>query len=95
MIEALVSSLSQYLALLGGDGGVPVDEFGEDSTERLDTQGQWRHVQQQHVGDITGQDSALDGSSDGNGLIRVHRLTGGTAKQVLNCLLNLQTNRGG
>jgi hypothetical protein len=29
-----------YLGLLGGDGGVPVDELGEHSTQGLNTQGE-------------------------------------------------------
>jgi hypothetical protein len=34
-----------YLGLLGGDGGVPVDELGEHSTQGLNTQGEGSHVQ--------------------------------------------------
>lgn len=80
-----------YLALLGGNSGVPVDEFGEDSAEGLDTQRQRCHIQQQHISDITGQNATLDGCTDGNGLVRVDRLAGSTTEQVLNRLLNLQT----
>lgn len=80
----------KYLALLGGNCGVPVDEFGEDSAQGLNTQRQRRHIQQQHISDITGQHTTLDGCADGNSLVRVDRLAGGTAEQVLNCLLNLQ-----
>lgn len=79
----------QYLALLGGDGGVPVDEFGEDSAQGLDTQRQGCDIQQQHIGDITGQNSTLDGCTYGDGLVRVDGLAGSAAEQVLNRLLNL------
>lgn len=82
--------LDQYLALLGGDCGVPVDEFGEDSTQGLDTQRQRCHIQQQHVSDVTGQNTALDGRSYGNSLIGVDRPAGSATEQVLDCLLNLQ-----
>lgn len=81
----------KHLALLGGNCCVPVDEFGEDSPKGLNTQRQRRHIQQQHVSDITSQHTTLDGCSNGNGLVRVDRLAGSTAKQVLNSLLNLQT----
>lgn len=83
---------STYLALLGGNCGVPVDELGEDPTQSLNTQWQRRHIQQQHVSDVTGQDATLDGCSYGNSFIRVDRLAGSTTKQVLDCLLNLQTH---
>lgn len=79
-----------YLALLSGNGGVPVNEFGENSTQGLNTQRQWCHIQQQHISDITGQNTTLDGCSNGNSFIGVDGLAGGAAKQVLNCLLNLQ-----
>lgn len=36
--------LVKYLALLGGNCGVPVDEFGEDSAQGLNTQRQWCHI---------------------------------------------------
>lgn len=84
----------QYLALLGGNGGVPVDEFGEDSAQGLDAQRQGRHVQQQHVGDVARQHAALDGGADGHGLVRVHRLAGSAAKQVLHRLLDLEEEQG-
>jgi hypothetical protein len=29
-----------YLGLLGGDGGIPVDELGEHTTQGLNTQGE-------------------------------------------------------
>lgn len=84
----------KHLALLGGNCCVPVDEFGEDSPKGLNTQRQRCHIQQQHVSDITSQHATLDGCSNGNGLVRVDRLAGSTAEQVLNSLLNLQTKAG-
>ena len=67
-------SPSTHLALLSGDGGVPVDELGEDATEGLDAEGQRGHVEEEDVGDVTGQDAALDGSAHGDGLVGVHSL---------------------
>ncbi len=37
------------LLLLGGDGGVPLDEGGHDTASGLQTQGQWGHIQQEQV----------------------------------------------
>ena len=37
------------LLLLGGDGGVSLDEGGHDTTSSLQTQGQWGHIQKQQV----------------------------------------------
>ena len=51
------------LRLLGGHGGVPLDEGGHDSAGRLNTQRERCHVQQEQVLDslvlITGQDGRL------------------------------------
>ncbi len=79
-----------YLALLGGDGSVSVDELGEDPPQRLDAERQRRDVQQQHVGHVSGQNASLDGRSDGHGFIRVHRLAGSAAEQILDRLLDLR-----
>ena len=38
-----------YLALLGRDGGVPVNELGEHTSQSLNPKGQWSDIQQQHI----------------------------------------------
>lgn len=83
-----------YLALLCGNCGISVYKFGEDTTQGLNTQREWGHVQQKHVSDVTGQNASLDGCSDGNSLIGIDGLAWSAAKQILNSLLNLhnQTN---
>ena len=48
-----------YLALLGGDCGVSVDELREDPPKGLDTEGEGGDVEQQHIGHISSQDTAL------------------------------------
>lgn len=90
-----LQSCFKYLALLGGNCGVPIDEFGKDTTQRLDTQRQWSHIQKQHIGYIASQNATLDGCPNSDSFIRVHRLAGGSAKQILDCLLNLQGGCGG
>lgn len=71
------------LGLLGGDGGVAVNQTSEDTTEGFDTERQGSDIEQQDIGDFTSQDSTLDGSTNGNSLIRVDRLSGVTAKHAL------------
>ncbi len=55
----------ELLHLLGGDGGVPLDDGGEHSSRRLQTQRQRRHVEQEQVLNclvlVSTQDSGLHG----------------------------------
>merc|ERR1719512_687920 len=66
------------LRLLGGNGGVPLDELGHDAAGSLQAHGQGSHVQQQQVldlrGALTSEDGSLDSSAEGNGLIRIDGL---------------------
>lgn len=55
------------LRLFSGDGGVPLDEHGHDSTCGLDAQRQRGHIQQQQVLDVLGLVTAQDGCLDGCG----------------------------
>jgi hypothetical protein len=69
------------LGLLGGDGGVTLDERGHDTTSGLNTEGERRDVEKKDlVGGlgrgVTRQDSGLDGGTVGNGLIGVDGLAG-------------------
>ena len=58
----------EHLGLLGGDGGVPLDERGCDSSEGLDGEGQRGDVEQEDVLDVSGQDCSLDGRTHGYAL---------------------------
>lgn len=60
-----------HLALLGGNGCVPVDEFGEHPSKGLDTERQWCDIQKEHISNISSQHASLDGSSNGHSLIWV------------------------
>uniref|UniRef100_A0A1I8I9W5 Secreted protein n=1 Tax=Macrostomum lignano TaxID=282301 RepID=A0A1I8I9W5_9PLAT len=68
----------ERLRLLGGDGGVPLDEGRHHAASGLDAERQWRHVQQQEVlhrlGLVAVQNGGLDGGAVGDGLVRVDRL---------------------
>lgn len=84
---------SFYLALLGWNGGVPVDKLCEDTSQSLNTQRQGSDIQEQHICDITSQHTSLNGSSNGHSLIRINSFTWGSAKEILHSLLNLSTKK--
>ena len=50
------------MALLGGDGGIPVDELCEDPSQGLNAQGEGSHIQQQQVLHVLRLVSRQDGS---------------------------------
>ena len=85
----VVSGSREGLGLLGGDGGVAVDQTSEDTTKGLDTERQGSDIEQKHVSDLTSQDSTLDSSTDGNSLVRVDRLGGLTTEDRLDRLGDL------
>ena len=76
------------LALLGGDGGIPVDQPGEHAAHGLNAQGQRRYIQQQYVLHLAAQHAALDGSANGHALVRVDALEGLLAGDLLHQLLH-------
>ncbi|KAH6607458.1 hypothetical protein Trco_003771 [Trichoderma cornu-damae] len=77
------------LGLLGGDGGVSVDQTGEDTSQSLDTEGEGSNVKEEEILDFTGEDSALDSGAHGDGLVRVDGLGGVTSEDGLDRLGNL------
>ena len=70
----VVGGGGEDLALLGGDGGVALDELGEHAAHGLDAQGQGGDVQQQQALHVAGQHAALEGSAHGHALIGVDAL---------------------
>ena len=78
----------EHLALAGRNGGVPLDQLGEDMAFCFQTQAQGRHVQQQNVLDFTAENTALDGRADGDAFIRVNALEGLLAGYFLHGFLN-------
>lgn len=79
------------LRLLGGDDSVAGDELGEDATSGLDTEGKRADVNEDDIFDtfLARQDTTLDGSTVGDGLIGVDSLGGLLAKVFLDELLDL------
>merc|ERR1719433_907448 len=63
------------LSLLGGNGGVPLDQASHDTSSGLNAKRQGGNVKEKQVADslagITSQDSSLDSSSIGNSLVGV------------------------
>jgi hypothetical protein len=88
------------LGLLGGDGGVALDESSHDSTSGLDTERERRDVEKKDLvgglgGCVTRQDSGLDGGTVGNSLIGVDGLVGLLAvEEVGDHLLDLGDTGG-
>jgi hypothetical protein len=76
----VVRESGEDLRLLGGDGGVALDQRSHDTTSSLDTEGQRGDVEKKDLlglgGGVSSKDSSLDGSTVGNSLIGVDGLVG-------------------
>ena len=79
----------ERLALLGGHGGVLLNQLGHDPAQGLDAQRQRGDVEQEHVLDLALEHAALDGRADGHHLIRVDALVRILAEDGLDLLLHL------
>ena len=84
----VVRSGGEDLALLGGDGGVAVDDLGADTAQRLDAEAQRGDIQQQQALDIALQNAALNGSADSNALIGVDALERLAAQLLLDSVID-------
>ena len=70
------------LRFLGRNRRILLDQRRGDTTHGFDTERQRRHVQQQHVLDVTGQYRALKRGTHGNRLVRVYILAGLLAEKL-------------
>merc|ERR1719410_455778 len=82
------------LGLLGGDGGVPLDQGGHHSSGCLDTKRQRSNIKKQQIRNsfrgVSSEDGGLDSCSVGHSLIRVDRLVQFlSVEEVLEQLLDL------
>lgn len=84
-----VGSGREGLGLLGGNGGVAVDQTGEDTAKGLNTERQRGDVEKEEVSDLAREDTTLDGGTDGDSLVRVDGLGGVTAEDALDGLGDL------
>ena len=78
----------EHLALLGGDGGVLLDQRAGHAAEGLDAEGEGGHIQQQHIADIAGQHRRLNGRAHRHRLVRVHITARLLAEEVRHLLLH-------
>ena len=78
----------ENLSLLGGDGGIALNDLGHDAAQGLHTQGQRSNIQQQQALDIAGENTALQGSAQGHTLIGVDALEGLLAHEALDSFLD-------
>ena len=76
------------LALARRDGRVLFDQLGEHAAERLDSQRQRSHVEQQHVFDFALEHARLDCRADRDHFVRVDALVAFLAEQALDALLH-------
>ena len=67
----IVSCCAEDLGLLSGNGGVAIDQAGEDASQCLNTQGEGRHIKQEQIPDIAAQDTALNGGAQCHDLVRI------------------------
>lgn len=72
----VVVSRGEGLAALGRDRGVALDQLGHHATLGLDTEAQWRNVQQQNVFHLTLEYTGLQRRADGHDLVGVDALVG-------------------
>mmetsp|Transcript_44578 Transcript_44578/g.73788 ORF Transcript_44578/g.73788 Transcript_44578/m.73788 type:complete len:402 (-) Transcript_44578:1000-2205(-) len=78
---------------------VALDEFGHHTAGSLDTQRQWRHIQQQQIASlahlVTTQNRRLNGCTIRDSLVRVDRFARIASIEIfLNHLLNFRDTRG-
>jgi len=85
----IISSSREDLGFLGGDGGISLDHSGENTSQSFNTQRKRSDIKKQDILDISDQDTSLDGSTHGNGFIRVNSLAWRLSENVLDKLLNL------
>ena len=95
----LVLIRGEGLALLGRDDCASLNDGSHDTSNSLDTERQWRNIDEKNVlsllGGLSAKNTTLDGSTVGNGLVWVDasvRLF--AVEEVLNELLDLGDTSG-
>mmetsp|Transcript_28860 Transcript_28860/g.48513 ORF Transcript_28860/g.48513 Transcript_28860/m.48513 type:complete len:462 (+) Transcript_28860:116-1501(+) len=88
-LRLVVSGGGEGLSLLGGDGGVAGDETGEDTADSLKTKRERGDVEEEKTLELALEDTALDGSAHGDGLVGVDALEGLLAVEALDGLDDL------
>jgi hypothetical protein len=83
-----VGGSGEDLGFFGGDGGVAVDETGEDTAEGFNTEGEGSDIEEEDIGDIAGQDGSLDGSTNGDGFVGVDGFGGISLEESFDGFIN-------
>ena len=86
----VVGGGGEDLALLGGDGGVALDELGVHAAHGLNAQGQGGDVQQQQALHVAHQHAALEGGAHGHALVGVDALEALLAGELLHQGIRLE-----
>lgn len=84
----VISSGGESLGLLGRNGSVSADQTSKNTSHSLDTQRQWSNIEEENVLYVTGQDSALNSSTDSDGFVGVDGTVGLFAEEGLDEFLN-------
>ena len=70
----VLAGRGENLALAGGDGGVALDELGENAAHGFDAERERGDVEQQDILDFAAEYAALHGGADGDHFVGVHAL---------------------
>ena len=90
----IVRRRGEHLTLLGGNRGVLLDQFSENGTESLDTQGKGSYVQQKNIIHVSPENTALNRGPHGHHFIGIDPAMGFLAEEFLHRLLYRGDSRG-
>ena len=79
----------EHLAFARRNGGVSVDQAGEDAAQGLDAQTERGDVEKQDVLDVAGEDTALNGGADSHHFVGVDAFVGLAAEKFLDRFVDL------
>src|SRR6185312_13698331 len=88
-----VISRRERFRLLGRNGRVAWDENRHHATERLDSERQRRHVEQQYILLLAGENCTLNRRADRDHFVGIDALVGLLAEELLDLVLNLRNTR--
>ncbi len=77
----VVTGGRENLRFLCRNRGIAFNQFGEDTSERLNTERKRCHIQKKNIFNISLENSALDCGADRDDFIRIHSLMGRLVNQ--------------
>ena len=84
----VVCSGGEHLTLVGGDGGIAVDDLGAHAAQSFNAQAQRGDIQQQQALHIALQHAALNSSAHSHALIGIDALEGLAVQFLLDCIVD-------